>query len=106
MTMHKNSCDCEPSAKPALNLQTSKDLQLNRVVGQLRAMNVGNSMLFGGTSVLSTCVSSLLPDMVLNDYSDMATRHLPPMLGSESHIVIVGCNCQSMGLFSKCQLCY
>ncbi|CAN7126582.1 unnamed protein product [Brassica rapa subsp. narinosa] len=34
----------------AFNVQTSKDLHLNEVVGQVCAMIVGNGMLFAGTS--------------------------------------------------------
>ncbi|KAJ4901415.1 Zinc finger CCCH domain-containing protein 59 [Raphanus sativus] len=39
-----------PNAVKAFNVQTSKDLHLNGVVGQVRAMTVGNGMLFVGTS--------------------------------------------------------
>lgn len=39
-----------PNAVKAFNVQTSKDLHLNGVVGQVRAMTVGNGMLFAGTT--------------------------------------------------------
>ncbi|KAJ0264453.1 WD40 repeat-containing protein [Hirschfeldia incana] len=39
-----------PNAVKAFNVQTSKELHLNGVVGQVRAMTVGNGMLFAGTS--------------------------------------------------------
>ncbi|CAH8300592.1 unnamed protein product [Eruca vesicaria subsp. sativa] len=39
-----------PNAVKAFDVQTSKDLHLNGVVGQVRAMTVGNEMLFAGTS--------------------------------------------------------
>ncbi|KAJ4888491.1 Zinc finger CCCH domain-containing protein 59 [Raphanus sativus] len=39
-----------PNAVKAFNVQTSKDLHLNGVVGQVRAMTAGNGMLFAGTS--------------------------------------------------------
>ncbi|KAJ0240901.1 WD40 repeat-containing protein [Hirschfeldia incana] len=39
-----------PDAVKAFNVLTSKDLHLNGVVGQVRAMTVGNGMLFAGTS--------------------------------------------------------
>ncbi|KAF2569790.1 hypothetical protein F2Q68_00026945 [Brassica cretica] len=39
-----------PNAVKAFNVQTSKDLHLNGVVGQVRTMTVGNGMLFAGTS--------------------------------------------------------
>ncbi|CAH8310812.1 unnamed protein product [Eruca vesicaria subsp. sativa] len=39
-----------PNAVKAFNVQTSKDLHLNGVVGQVRAMTVANGMLFAGTS--------------------------------------------------------
>ncbi|XP_018448936.1 zinc finger CCCH domain-containing protein 59 [Raphanus sativus] len=39
-----------PNAVKAFNVQTSKDLHLNGVVGQVRAMTIGNGMLFAGTS--------------------------------------------------------
>ncbi|CAN6880622.1 unnamed protein product, partial [Brassica oleracea] len=34
----------------AFNVQTSKDLHLNKVSGQVRVMTVGNGMIFAGTS--------------------------------------------------------
>lgn len=43
----------------AFNVQTSKDLHLNGVVGQVLAMTVGNGMLFAGTSV--SILFSFLP---------------------------------------------
>ncbi|CAN8272929.1 unnamed protein product [Cochlearia groenlandica] len=39
-----------PNAVKAFNVQTSKDLHLNGVVGQVHAMTVANGMLFAGTS--------------------------------------------------------
>ncbi|KAL0898295.1 hypothetical protein Bca101_082256 [Brassica carinata] len=39
-----------PNAVKVFNVQTCKDLHLNGVVGQVRAMTVGNGMLFAGTS--------------------------------------------------------
>ncbi|CAH2080126.1 unnamed protein product [Thlaspi arvense] len=39
-----------PNAVKAFNVQTSKDLHLNGVVGQVHAMAVANGMLFAGTS--------------------------------------------------------
>ena len=42
---------CFYTIMQAFNVQTSKDLHLNGVVGQVRTMTVGNGMLFAGTSV-------------------------------------------------------
>ncbi|CAH2080030.1 unnamed protein product [Thlaspi arvense] len=39
-----------PNAVKAFNVQTSKELHLNGVVGQVHAMTVANGMLFAGTS--------------------------------------------------------
>ncbi|CAH2060334.1 unnamed protein product, partial [Thlaspi arvense] len=53
-----------PNAVKAFNVQTSKDLHLNGVVGQVHAMTVANGMLFAGTSVSIFTQSPLLFNFV------------------------------------------
>ncbi|KAF3495496.1 hypothetical protein DY000_02057024 [Brassica cretica] len=49
-----------PNAAKAFNVQISKDLHLNGVVGQVFAMTVGNGMLFAGTSDGTRLTNSLV----------------------------------------------
>ena len=66
---------CLYTTPHAFNVQTSKDLHLNKVSGQVRVMTVGNGMIFAGTSVSILVSSRFLLVLVLCFFVDSKVNY-------------------------------